>query len=269
MSTSVAVVQMPFGVCSAPQEFADLVRAPIERAAANGAQLVLLPHLTSFMLFGMFDVDVAADAGPEQFAERQGIGVDEWLKPRAGYVFEFYLHLFQSLARRHEIWLAPGTVIESVESEMYLTAFLLNPEGEIMGRQRKLRVTERERGWGIVPGDTLRVFETELGDMAFVIGEDTQDAELLAGHAEIVLHPTAFKEKVDAAQGEELAQQMRAFVALANLAGAGYGGGAGIYAPGGVGGESQHAAIKAEPDEMRVVSASLDLGRLRAVRQSM
>src|SRR5260370_37681498 len=86
MSTRFAAVQLPFSYFSTPQECADLVRMPVEQAAEHGAQLIVLPHLASFMLFGMFDFDARSGDSLDHLAARYGLTTREWLNERAGYV---------------------------------------------------------------------------------------------------------------------------------------------------------------------------------------
>lgn len=237
MLTRVSAVQLSFTYYSTPQEFADLVRVQIESAAENGAELVVLPHLASFMLFGMFDFGAAATDSLDALAERQGMQTAGWLKERAGYVQEFYLHMFQSLAERVGRWLAPGTVLEIEGDSQYLTAYLLNPAGEIVGRQRQMNLTSQAKSWGVSSGETLRIFDTEIGDLGFVIGADVNDREigqaLVTNGAKMLLHPSASAGVVvtqDAAG--ELAQVTRTPIVRASLVGGGFSGRSGIYAPG-------------------------------------
>lgn len=237
MLTRVSAVQIAFTYYSTPQEFADLARVQIERAAENGAELVLLPHLASLMLFGMFDFGAGSGDSLQSLAARQNMETAEWLEERAGYVHEFYLHVFQSLAERVERWLAPGTALEAEGDSLYLTAYLLNPAGEIVGRQRQMNPAPEHKSWGVRAGEELRVFETEIGDLGFVIGHDVNDREigqpLVANGANLLLHPFAGTGKAvmqDAAGA--LAQATRTPVVRANLVGDGFSGLSGIYAPG-------------------------------------
>lgn len=177
MITRVAAVHLAFRYFNTPQEFADALRAPIEQAAQYGAQLIVLPHQTAFMLFGMFEVDAAPHDSLDAFAARQNISTRAWLRERAPYVYEFYLHLFQSLASRVETWLVPGTVLEPDGENFYVTACVFNPAGEIVGRQRQMHRTAQEIAWGVKQGDALRVFATELGDFGLVVGEDVRYPE--------------------------------------------------------------------------------------------
>lgn len=278
--TQVSAVQLPFTYFSTPQEFADHVRAPVEEAAQAGAQLILLPHLASSMLFGMFDFDATPDDPLEQLAARQNIPVHEWLQSRAGYVYEFYLHLFQSLAERTETWLAPGTVLEVDGDALYLTALFFNPSGEIVGRQRQTQRSRQEIAWRVLPGDSLRVLNTEIGDIGFVIGEDVRYPEnarkLVSAGATVLLHPAAYRRATVPAPGDadplaHVYQDIRhdvlanhVFGVQANLVGGHFYGRSSIYAPLELTPNNDGILAQAQTDsDAGSISAALDFDRLR------
>ena len=236
MVTRVSSVQLPFTYYSTPQEFADLARVPIEGAAESGADLIVLPHLASLMLFGMFDFGAKPGDTLDALATRQNTETAVWLGERAGYVHEFYLHMFQSLAARVERWLVPGTVLEPEGDSLYITAYLLNPVGEVVGRQRQLNLSPHAKEWGVTSGVTLRVLSTEIGDLGIVIGDDARHMEfgrvLAADGAGMLVYPEA------SGAGEfmqdlagQLAQATRRPIIRANLVGTGLQGRSGIYAP--------------------------------------
>jgi predicted amidohydrolase len=54
----------------------------------------------------------------------------------------------------------------------YNTATLIDPDGEIIGRQRKVFPTAIEVQRGIVPGDGYQVFSTPLGNLGMIICAD-------------------------------------------------------------------------------------------------
>lgn len=275
MSTRVAAVQLPFQYFNTPQEFADFVRAPIQAAAENGAQLILLPHLTSTMLFGMFDFDAQPAHTLEQLAQRQGVTTQEWLEQRAGYVFEFYLHLFQSLASRVETWLAPGTVFEQDDDALYLTAFLFNPEGETVGRQRQMYPSILDNERGVSPGDTIRVFETEIGDFGFVIGQDTRhpDVALALNGANVLLYPAAYHATSSDPQEQfsthlwRAVQSNRTFGVQATLVGSNLHGRSAIYAPSEMTADKRGILAQATHDtDGEVLLADLDFDALQKLQ---
>jgi len=44
----------------------------------------------------------------------------------------------QKMAKKHKIWLLPGSIFEKSEGKIYNTSTVINPEGEIVTRYRKM-----------------------------------------------------------------------------------------------------------------------------------
>jgi predicted amidohydrolase len=283
MKTRVAAVQLVFQYFNTPQEFTDAMRAPIELAAQHGAQLIVLPHQTAFMLFGMFDSD--ADAPTRRFSEYRPDdtamrALRAWLRDRAPYVYEFYLHLFQSLASRTQVWLVPGTVLEPDGDDFYMSACVFNPAGEVVGRQRQMHRTAQEIGWGVKQGDALRVFVTELGDFGLVIGEDVRYSEtaraLALQGARMLLHPAAYDPALFRGhESEQFLQDLwrevqanQTFGVQANLLGENYRGHSAIYAPVELKEDRHGILTQAQDNTAQILLADLDFEKLDAVRHA-
>lgn len=65
---------------------------------------------------------------------------------------------FQEMARKHKIWLIPGSYFEKKDGLMFNTAPVINPEGEIVTRYRKMfPFTPYEKG--VTPGTELCYFD--------------------------------------------------------------------------------------------------------------
>jgi len=101
---------------------------------------------------------------------------------------------FCSLARQHNIWLLPGSMYELDGDEIYNTASVINPQGEVVARHRKLYPFEPYET-GIASGDQHTVFEVPgVGCFGVSICYDMWFPEtvraLIHLGAEVVLHPT-------------------------------------------------------------------------------
>lgn len=280
MVTRTAAVQLLFRYFDTPQEFADAVRAPVELAAENGAQVILLPHRTAFMLFGMFDFRAAPQDSLDALAMRQNNAAREWLRERAPYVYEFYLHLFQSLAAHTETWLVPGTVLEPDDTGFFMTACVFNPAGEIVGRQRQLHCTPAETAWGVKQGDALRVHETAVGDFGMLLGEDARYPEsaraLRVQGANVLLYPAAYEvETFGEKMPEQISQEPRrdaqanqTFAVQANLVGEKYRGRSAIYAPAELTDDQRGVLAQTADETPQIVLAELDLEKLETTRRA-
>jgi predicted amidohydrolase len=101
---------------------------------------------------------------------------------------------FQAAARRHGVWLVPGSMFERDGTEVYNTANVINPQGELVTRYRKMFPF-----WpyeeGVHAGDEFRVFDVpKVGRFGLSICYDMWFPEtsrtLAAMGAEVILHPT-------------------------------------------------------------------------------
>jgi predicted amidohydrolase len=96
-------------------------------------------------------------------------------------------------ARRNRIWVVAG-ITERSGDVVYNTAVLMDRNGRIAGKYRKVHLPREEWKNGIRPGDAYPVFETDFGKVAIQICYDwffPEPAEIFAlKGAEIIFAPT-------------------------------------------------------------------------------
>jgi predicted amidohydrolase len=116
---------------------------------------------------------------------------------------------YQALARKHNIWLIPGSIYERAGDDIFNTASVINPQGEVVTRYRKIYpFLPYEKG--VKAGNEIVVFDVpEVGRFGISICYDgwipeTTRAMVWKG-AEVVLHPT-MTGTIDRAQELILAQ---------------------------------------------------------------
>ena len=101
---------------------------------------------------------------------------------------------FSLMAKKHKVWLLPGTFFEKSGDEIYNTAFVINPEGEVVGRYRKMfPFFPYEEG--VTPGNEFLTFDVpKVGKFGVSICYDMWFPEtsrtLAAQGVEVILHPT-------------------------------------------------------------------------------
>lgn len=101
---------------------------------------------------------------------------------------------FQALARKFGIWLLPGSMFERVGEQVYNTATVINPEGHVVGRYRKM-FPFKPYEEGVESGVEFMVFDVpDAGRFGVSICYDLWFPEtartLTAMGAEVILHPT-------------------------------------------------------------------------------
>jgi predicted amidohydrolase len=100
---------------------------------------------------------------------------------------------FQEMARHHKLWLVPGSLFEKKDGAIYNTAPVINPDGEIVTRYRKMfPFTPYEDG--TTPGDEFCVFDIpEVGRFGLSICYDIWFPEvtrtLVSMGAEVLINP--------------------------------------------------------------------------------
>ncbi|MGD9124500.1 MAG: nitrilase-related carbon-nitrogen hydrolase, partial [Desulfarculaceae bacterium] len=158
-----AVVQDAPVVFDADATIAKVGRLAAE-AAAQGAELVLFP-----------EAFVSAYPKGLDFGARMGMRLPGGRKDFRRY-FESSIEVpgpqCQALgqaAKQNQVHLVIG-VIEREGGTLYCTVLFFSPQGELLGKHRKLMPTAMERlVWGFGDGSTLPVLDTPLGRIGAVI----------------------------------------------------------------------------------------------------
>lgn len=92
---------------------------------------------------------------------------------------EEILQLFTDLAIKYSVNIVAGSHYVQEKDDLYSAAFLFRRNGTI-DKQYKLHIPQAERQWiGAQPGDGVRVFDTDCGKIAILIGYDVQFPELV------------------------------------------------------------------------------------------
>ncbi len=100
----------------------------------------------------------------------------------------------QKMAKKYGIWILPGSIFEKEGDRIYNTATVINPEGEIVARYRKM-FPFYPFEVGITPGDSFCTFDVpDVGKFGVSICYDMWFPEtirtLAVMGAEVILHPT-------------------------------------------------------------------------------
>lgn len=142
----------------------------IADAAKQKADLVVLPETLTHANTGL-TYDAAAESIPGPSTE-----------------------YFSSLAKQHQLHLVVG-LLERVDHVVYNVAVLIGPEGEIIGKYRKVCLPRGEVEMGITPGTEYPVFETRFGKVGMMVCYDgffPEVARELANRgAEVIAFPVA------------------------------------------------------------------------------
>jgi deaminated glutathione amidase len=175
---------------------------------------------------------------------------------------------FAEIARRNDIWLIPGSLMELDGGQIFNTAPVINPDGEVIARYRKQfpwRPYESE----VTPGSDFVVFDIpDVGRFGVSICYDLwfpETSRTLAWMgAEVILHPTltsTLDREVELCMVRASAASNQCYFFDVNVAGP-LGVGQSILA--GPGGE---VIYKADRDR-EIIPLQLDLQYVRDVREN-
>jgi predicted amidohydrolase len=101
---------------------------------------------------------------------------------------------FKALAKKHSIWLVPGTMFTKEGDDIYNTAVVINPDGELVGRYDKM-FPFYPYEQGITAGSDFMIFDVpDIGRFGMSICYDMwfpETSRTLAVHGvEVIIHPT-------------------------------------------------------------------------------
>jgi predicted amidohydrolase len=140
----------------------------ITMAAENQADIVCLPEAITLVGTGKTYIEVS--------------------EPVPGPSTEF----LGNLARQHRMYIVAG-LLEKSGPVVYNTAVLIDREGKLAGRYRKVALPREEIEGGVTPGDSYPVFDTDFGRIGMMICWDLEFPEvarqLAIQGAEVILMP--------------------------------------------------------------------------------
>jgi len=175
---------------------------------------------------------------------------------------------YQALARKHQVWLIPGSIYERRQDRTFNTSPVINPHGEVVARYRKMYpFLPYEKG--VAAGSEFVVFDVpEAGRFGLSICYDgwvpeTTRAMVWKG-AEVILHPTMTntidrRQELILAQANAIANQC--YFVDVNIAGQ-LGNGRSIVV--GPEGNVIHQSGSVGED----IAVAIDFNRVREVRKS-
>lgn len=140
----------------------------IAKAAEQKADLVVLPETLTYY--------------------QSGLSYAQCAEPIPGPSTEY----FGQLAKKHDLYIVAG-LLERDQHLVYNVAALIGPEGNVLGKYRKVCLPRSEIEGGIQPGSEYPVFETRFGKLGMMVCYDgffpEPARELTNRGAEVIAFP--------------------------------------------------------------------------------
>lgn len=189
----------------------------VKEAAQSGAKLVLFPEtFVSCYPRGLSFGTVVGSRSKE--------GRDTWLRywESAIEVFSKESEAIGKIAKKHKVYLVTGVTEKArVGGTLYCTTLYYDPQGQLIGKHRKIKPTAAERIiWGEGDGTDLDVYHTAIGKIGgLTCWENYMPAARMRMYEqgiEIYLAPTADSRDVWTATMRHIALEGRCFVLGSN-----------------------------------------------------
>lgn len=166
----IAAAQYPIGEPKTLLEWEAKMATWVATGAATGAQLLVFPEYAA--------IEQAASLGPQVSADlKQTLAGVADLTPRR-------VTFHAGLARQHGVHILVGSGPARRTDGCYVNAAQLVAPSGAVGVQHKLIMTPFERDWGVMPGRSIRVFDTALGRIGIAICYDSEFPLLVRAMAE-------------------------------------------------------------------------------------
>lgn len=142
-------------------EFAKQVEFIVDVGSDYKSDFVVFPELFTTQLLCLVDASRPAEAA----------------RKLAEFTPE-YLELFNDLAVRYNVNIVGGSQFAVEGDDLFNIAYLFRRDGTI-GKQYKIHVTPNERRWwGVTPGRSVEVFDTDRGKIGILVCYDSEFPEL-------------------------------------------------------------------------------------------
>jgi predicted amidohydrolase len=162
MGVKIAAIQLDI-VYRDPEENRRRARMFIEKTAERHPDIIFLPETWttgySEEVFRNIGLYAESDDGPS-------------------------VSLLRRLAQKYGVWIVGGSIPEKSGGEIFNTIFLINREGNIHGRYRKMHLySAMAEDKGFSHGREMPVFDTEFGKLALMTCYDIRFTELSRTYA--------------------------------------------------------------------------------------
>lgn len=158
--------------------YADKLDRLVAAGAAGGGQLLVMPE------YACMEVAAAFGTAPDPAAERDAVCA------ASGAI----LRIMRDAARRHGVWLLPGTLPWRSGDRTVNRAPLIAPDGRLAFQDKQVMTRFEAEHWAIGAGAPQRVFETDWGRVGIAICYDAEFPTVVRPQVEagawLVLVPT-------------------------------------------------------------------------------
>jgi predicted amidohydrolase len=156
----IAVVQYELRKIADFDAFATQCALFVKTAAAYKVDFILFPELITTQLLTYMDA------------------VETTFARQLSDLTQQYIDLFANLARSTGTYVIAGSHLSRENDKLYNISYFFDRQGKA-SKQYKIHITPHEKEvWGVQPGDTVEVFDTDRGKISILICYDIEFPEL-------------------------------------------------------------------------------------------
>jgi predicted amidohydrolase len=156
----VAAVQYEMRAVKSFEEFATQCEFFVDTASEYRADFLLFPELITNQLLSLVPSERPSDSAR---------ALDRFTAA--------YVDFFSRMAMKYNVNIVAGTHLTIEKEVLYNVAYLMHRDGRI-DKQYKVHITPAEaRWWGVSPGDSIEVFDTDRGKVAIAVCYDVEFPE--------------------------------------------------------------------------------------------
>ncbi len=178
MTLRLGVLQYEVTRIASLAAYADKLDGLVAAGAAGGGQLLVMPE------YACMETAAAFGTAPNPAAERDAVCE---ASPEI-------LRIMRDAARRHGVWLLPGTLPWRLGDHIVNRAPLIAPDGRLAFQDKQVMTRFEAEQWAINAGAPQRVFETAWGRIGIAICYDAEFPTVVRAQVEagawLILVPT-------------------------------------------------------------------------------
>ena len=237
-------------ISESPKKNLEIAEQMLYMAADEGSKFICLPE------YFMFPASIENNDNIEKI-------VEEYREPT--------VHLLKRVSKDVDAYIVGGTIFEKFRGKYYNTCLFLK-NGKILGKFRKMHLTDWEKKVGLNVGSTFKVFNTKFCKAGILICADVfyprTVRKLAFLGAEVIFLPVSASRTHPYVKGHPLttkrAEDNKVFILKnGNTRSNSRGGNSAIISPWGI--------LNQAKDEMntKIISADLDITKLRKYRRAV
>ncbi|KUO71609.1 MAG: nitrilase [Clostridia bacterium BRH_c25] len=188
------------------EAYVDAMESFVKSAVEQGCDIIAFPEYNFFDLFGI----IPGFAGLNRYLNGKSAAAksDSSLDIAGLYpvlcnisvpIQNAIEKIMCGLASKYSLYIYTGSYFINENSQLYNGGAIISREGEILGRQKKLHLTDFEEGLGIKRADEFKIFSLDIGNVTFPVCMDATYYEVFnlarSRGCDIVMLPIANNEE--------------------------------------------------------------------------